>query len=627
MRRYWLVVLLLASWTAGSSHATDHGADSLRVYRLPEVAVTATRVPEDVSNVGGNVSVVDSAQLRNLRPSDLGEVLQTLPAVSLVESGWWGQLGTARIRGMRSQQVLILRDGIPLSNPQNGVVDLNLVSTGAVQQIEVVRGGLSGLYGANALGGAVNIISPDIQTARPRAQVLLETASYESRRREGEFSRGIGPFFGLYVFGGTRETRGSRPNSDYEASDLSTRASFRLPGNWRADLQTFRYHGELGIPGAIDWPSPRARQEDGRFDVVGSIRGSLGAPRNFTLKVYRQDIGFAYRDPDAFLVTEENDRCLVYGADLQQTILDNGPQRLIAGAEVRRSDLWLRTTFLGAQERRSERLWTAGGYVTDMSKIGDRTRILTAIRVDHHALYGENWSPLLNVRVKLGAGLSAFGCTDASFRAPTYNELFYPGSGNRLLEPERGNGWEGGIEARWSAVSWTVSQFRRDIEGQIIWQPVDPQNPYGAWEPRNVQRSRSTGTEVSAGIEPWNALRFSLSISRARNTDRSTRKSLSYVPEFVVKAALEYSGTLIPDRLRAVGRFGCDYVGPRFAGTDETNPLPQHLVLHALGQLLLGDASFYLKAENLANEDYVTQLGYPMPPRTITAGMCLVFWD
>lgn len=629
MNRTFIVVFVWAVSALAQMAGAQEAEDSLhlRVYRLPEVVVTATRFPEDIHDAGGNVTLIDSLELRRLNPAGLTEVLSQVPGASLVQTGWWGQLSTIHLRGMRSEQLLVLRDGIPLTNPQNGVVDLNLVSPSAAERIEVVRGGLSSLYGANALGGVVNIISRDPAEVEPFTRVLLENGSFDSRRKEAEFSRPLGKRAGFYVFGGLKQTDGFRPNSDYKATDLVTRSTYELTDDWKLNLSTFRYHGELGLPGPSEWPSPQAREQDDRFDLAGAVHGSLRGGRDLSATLYRNDIRFRYQDPEAFLVQNEQDRSIVYGGELQQTLFKARGHRLVLGLDGRQSSVWLRAATGGTPEQVEEKLWVAGGFVMDQARAGDRMRLLLSARFDRHSLYGENWSPLATVQAKLGGGLSVFGSADGSFRAPTFNELFYPQSGNRSLKPERGRGWEAGVKSDWKSANCSASRFVRNLKDEIIWQPLDPQDLFGAWQPQNVQQSRVTGIEFSAGVRWGEHVGGTASFSTQQNRDLLTDKSLPQVPKSLGTLACQYSGKFVSGRVGLLLRASEEYVGRRYIDSREDQALPAYSVLNLKTVLSLVDVSAYLSLLNATDENYVSQVGYPMPGRSLEAGLTWDFWD
>jgi outer membrane receptor for Fe3+-dicitrate len=129
------------------------------VYHLNQVTVTATRERSLISEVPATVDIISARDLRVNNVQNIGEALQRVPGVSIRNYGGFGDMKTISIRGSSSGQVLILLDGQRLNNAQSGEVDLSTIPLEGVERIEVVRGSASAIYGADAVGGVINIIT------------------------------------------------------------------------------------------------------------------------------------------------------------------------------------------------------------------------------------------------------------------------------------------------------------------------------------------------------------------------------------------------------------------------------------------------------------------------------------
>ncbi|MDH3960760.1 MAG: TonB-dependent receptor plug domain-containing protein, partial [Desulfuromonadales bacterium] len=153
-----LILVLLGLWVAGSAFAAD--ADSSAVV-IDEVVVTATRMAEPLSKASASIAVVTAEEIAARGATRLDEVLQDVVGLHVVSSGPRGSLSSASIRGSEAAQVLVLIDGVRLNSPQYGQFDLNQlpVAVNEIEQVEVLRGAASALYGSNALGGVINIIT------------------------------------------------------------------------------------------------------------------------------------------------------------------------------------------------------------------------------------------------------------------------------------------------------------------------------------------------------------------------------------------------------------------------------------------------------------------------------------
>ena len=153
-----LMLVLLGLLVGGSAFAAEAEVPSVM---MDEVVVTATRMAEPLSKASASVAVVTAEEIAARGATRLDEVLQDVVGLHVVSSGSAGSLSSASIRGSEASQVLVLIDGVRLNSPQYGQFDLNQlpVALNEIERIEVLRGAASALYGSNALGGVINIIT------------------------------------------------------------------------------------------------------------------------------------------------------------------------------------------------------------------------------------------------------------------------------------------------------------------------------------------------------------------------------------------------------------------------------------------------------------------------------------
>jgi len=159
---FFALLLLTAPTPAIDAHAdsvTDDDFLNQVDYTMPPIVVTATRTPQILWQSDANVAVLTSEQIQQSFARNLGEVLRMIPGVSIGQYGDTGQNISLGIRGSTAGQVLILVDGVPVNDPQLGGLDLNTISLDNIERVEIVRGGASALYGADAVGGVMNIIT------------------------------------------------------------------------------------------------------------------------------------------------------------------------------------------------------------------------------------------------------------------------------------------------------------------------------------------------------------------------------------------------------------------------------------------------------------------------------------
>ena len=133
------------------------------VMDLEEVVVTASRYEESIMETPVSIEVIDQEEIEESNAQNIAELLDTYTGVYIKDNG--SQVGTksVKIRGASSDQVLVLLDGIPYNDPHNGGLDLSIISADNIEKIEIIKGPASVIYGANAMGGVVNIITKEIE--------------------------------------------------------------------------------------------------------------------------------------------------------------------------------------------------------------------------------------------------------------------------------------------------------------------------------------------------------------------------------------------------------------------------------------------------------------------------------
>jgi outer membrane cobalamin receptor len=253
--------LVLASGFSPEVVSGDGTTDQVD-YQLETIVVTATRTPQALRKSDADVTVITDADIRQSFAQHLGEALKGVPGINVGEYGGTGQNVSVGIRGSTAGQVLIMVDGVPVNDPQLGGLDLNLIALDDVERVEVVRGSSSALYGADAMGGVVNIITKTTTYEKPRSDVTYQQGNHGFEKIGGQFCRRLGRNLGLNLTGSSTKYDGYRENSDYRGRHLGVRITFSPRGDSHIAYSTRFYQGDLGVPGMITLPTPSSRQED-----------------------------------------------------------------------------------------------------------------------------------------------------------------------------------------------------------------------------------------------------------------------------------------------------------------------------------------------------------------------------
>ncbi len=506
------------------------------------VVITGSREPMAPERLAADVVVIEGAVLRQTTADSLADLLRREAGIQLSRNGGPGQSSGLFIRGTASQSSLVLVDGVRVGSATLGSVAVEGISLAGVERIEVLRGPASSLYGADAVGGVVNIITRSGGTgvqagvqAGMQADMRLAVGGYGSQ--EGSAGvRGVqGPLdFSLSLASersdGVSALRpgdafgNHNPDRDgYRLDTVQARAGLKPAAGHRVGLSLLRtklnsqYDGsEFLPPSFVQDPSP-----DFRTRLVTSVaaldwRGVLASHWLASARVSRSedDSRSGGTQTDRFRTVRQH-----LGAQLAwQT---GGLGQLVAAVEQQRDQAGS-TSYLGDVQRRNTALaleltgnaqafsWQADVRRDDSSDFGAVTT----------ARAGGSWALLPGLRLR--------ALTGSTFRAPSFNDLYFPGYGVATLQPERGQSVELGLAWRSTETEASVTVYRNRVRDLVAYEsnpancPPDPAYSFGC--AANVNRAQLQGATL-AGSHRLGAFmgRMQLDVLEARDRNTGNR--------------------------------------------------------------------------------------------------------
>ena len=248
--------------------AAQAGAEETTI-QLKEVIVTATKTEKAPEDVTQSVTVITGEDIRKTNATDVAAAIQNATGVHISGYGTPGSVESLKIRGAYSSQILVLLNGIRMNSARDGGFDLSLipVSVDDIERIEIVRGPGSALYGSDAVGGVINII-----TKKPTENRSTFTGQVGSHGYDDLFASNAGRHGSwYYLFSGERETSdGYRVNSDLYQWVYGGRIGYDLSRNSALEITANYLANEVGSPGSTDFgETPVARQQE-RNAVFGA---------------------------------------------------------------------------------------------------------------------------------------------------------------------------------------------------------------------------------------------------------------------------------------------------------------------------------------------------------------------
>lgn len=498
-------ILPRAALAVAVSHAfaaTAIAAEAAPAQSLDRVVVTGTRSDRGPDTLAAR-SVIDRADIERLQPASLPDLLRSQAGLAIYNQGGAGKVSGLFLRGTSPGQVLVLVDGVKIGSPTNGMAALWDIPVAQIERIEIVRGPLSSLYGSEAMGGVIQIFTrggeqagahPSFGVAIGSERTYKADAGINGRGARGWYSAGVAhqQTRGFNACNGDPLTFAGcgtiEPDRDGYRND-----SVRLAGGidfnqeWQADARILRAEGRNEFDGSWANENENVQQVIGahvryapseRFalhlnagrndDDSRSIVGSTGAQSGRITT--RRDSGSLQAD----IGGESN--LLSVGFDWQRDA--------VAGTTVFDVDRRLSRALFGQWRMQAgSQHWQAGLRREDNSQFGGATT--------GNLAWGWDFSQTLRLVASYGT----------AFRAPTFNDLYYPGFSNPNLRPERSRSLELGLEGRHGWGEWSLRGYQNRLRDLIVYNPAltSPSSPYGM--PDNVQLARVRGLEAMVGVD------------------------------------------------------------------------------------------------------------------------------
>ena len=598
------------------------------------VVVSASRLESEVSKLGSSVTVITAEDIQRSQASQVQDVLRTVPGLDVVRSGPMGGNTSVFLRGANAEHTLVLIDGVEANNPVTTARLFNFadVPVDAIERIEIVRGPQSTLYGSDALGGVINIITKrgvgDVST---RASV--EVGSFRSTAEQASLSGGDTKLDYLLSVGrqdrnGFSAAQGGKERDGYAQTSVSGRLGLHPAGFIDVDVtgRFTRSRADIDDDGgaANDDPNRRFRQRQ------GFMRGQLAV--RMVENLLRPVVGISLSDqsyddnddPDAVnptevLRSEFGGRLLKF--DVQNAITVLPEAKFIVGAETEResgSSTYLSDgpfgPFASDFDRHTAR--TNAVFAESQLAVAETLFATAGLRVDHHERFGTEVTWKLAPRFRILEGTDLLGSIGTGFKAPSLYQL-YSEFGRESLEPEEMVGVDAGIEQRLWRDQLTVraTYFYNDFDTLISFDS-------STFLYENISRARTQGLELGIRAELGAGVSAQADYTYTESRDVVAKEGLLRRPRNKLSVRL---AAPIADRGEVSVQLSL--FGKRLDTDFSTFPaervnLPGYMVAQVGGSYRLSDSvELCARVENLFDRQYEEVLGYATPGVSGFAGV------
>jgi len=588
---------------------------------LEKIVVTPSRIEETSEESGRKVDIISSRDLKYLNPKNLSEALEDISSINISDYGSLGAKKIISIRGSTEKQVLVLVDGRPINNPRSGDVVLDTIPLDNIERIEVLRGPASSLYGTSAMGGVVNIVTKQPPRKGQKTEFVSSFGTF--RTYQERLSHGIRfKNFGYRLNTSYQSSEGHRDNSEFNAKDVSTKLTYEFNPENKLTLNGGFYRDKLGIPGPTTSFDIDDKQVDYKnfFDLILGLKPWVDKDTEITIRTYQNYDRLEFSENTAGSTSEVAFSKNIHttkarGLDLQFSQRLFKDYQLICGFNHV-------TNLNDSTSSAKHRYIVRAGYMENQLDLWQNLKINFGARLDDYSNFGTEISPSLNLLYQSKDNLSFHFLIARSFRAPNFNDLYWPATGssegNPNLQPEKGLTFEFGSELEFSKFFKTgLTYFRSDYDKLIKWQK-DSDNIN---RPKNIDSATIQGVEQEFKIKAFDNLDIEIGYTYLRAKDDKTGKYLTYQPKHKVNLSLFYKG---PAGLN----FGLkgEFVDRRFDNAANTIYAKRYYVLGLrFNKKVNNRLDLFMNIDNLLNKKYQSRCGYPLPGFSLTSGMKLEF--
>jgi vitamin B12 transporter len=599
-------------------------------YLTEEIKVTSFFNDADIFDSPSNIYSLNSIDIKNTNGNSLGDILQTVPGVFIKSYGGAG-LQTISMNGLGAEHTVILLNGAKLNSLQNGQIDLTLVPKENIKRIEVLSNGYSSVYGSDAIGGVINIITDDLfYDEKLHLDLNTSIGSYDKRNIYVKLKNKIKNFnwevlasnkqsddnYDYYFHSGSLIELKNRVNSKYAISNYAVTFDYLLNKKTALKFYSEYINANREIPG-IETGNipPMTKQIDRNWNNILKI--------DFDNTTYSINSEFNFQNNlmnYSTLPVIDSYYKNIIASNLTRANFDILSQPVIFGTEVKYGTI--QSDELDSNVSRKQ------FSVFNSSTINYKNlKFFPSIRYDHISDINKNV-----ITYKLGINYHPFerynlhlrGNISHNFSAPTFNALYWKGQGNKNLRPESSDNIELGFISSGKFLTDYIFDFTYLnilTNDRIIWLP---QSGF-IWRPVNILNSRSDifisslkfifdiskSFNLSAGISYTH--NKTIKTSENYSGDPTINKQIIYIPEEQVKSNIEFK----------FNDFGLNvfysYLGRRYSDQENLNALSPASVIdgNIFYDLKLNGVEGQIKIElnNLTNTDYQVISGYPLPLR------------
>jgi len=544
MKKSLIALSLASTFTSSISFANTTSSGINNNPADETIVITANRSEQNKFDVLAAIDVFDRDAIEELQPLSVADLLTRAAGVSIAQQGTAAHKTSAFIRGTNSDHILILVNGVRVGSATLGNKELSSIPVQLIERVEIVRGPRAALWGADAIGGVVQIFTRQLDAGD--AQVGLKLGN--DNLWQGYGAIGFGNEDHNYTLSASLEASDGydviTPNEsnpyavDQNDDDGYNRESIALNGlSQFTDIYSLELNAQLDqgtteIDANTDYSGDETSYENYNLLLRNHwqlkqayLQLSLSSSSDKSEDNYDE-----YQDytPASLFETERNQVSALIQLPLaQQTEISLGGEWY--NEKVKSN------TIYNKSDRDVNAVFVTGRHTFDQIKLEASLRRDEVGDLDGEITYqvGAGYQFNDNFLIALTHG--------TAFKAPSFNDLWYPWSGNPDLESETADSTEILTRFQDDNFSVEISLYQTNVDNLIEWAPIDPDDPYSPWQPFNVDNAEIKGAEATITADIF-SLTNRLTLSQVDAEDKNTGDQLPRRPKFSGNYIITYPG-------------------------------------------------------------------------------------
>ena len=557
--------------------------------------VTANKI---TNSQVSNSTIISREQIELLQATNLSEILTSLPGFQVSKQGGNANTQSFVMNGFRSKQILILLNGQRFGSATLGSTTFNTIPANIIKSIEIVSNARSAIYGSDAMGGVINIITnDDIATNN----IHLGLGNHKTSQFSTDLNKKMGNL-SLHLSGFTEKTQGfDVKESGDNDHDGSERHALGLEASYKINEQNTVLISNQNNRGSFDYDGSPSDKSDYQQQV--------------------SNLGWQYSD-DTYGVnanyTESYDKSWDYMSGTSRSnadaiITDSKSTDITVRAKITDANtLFLVSDYREDDVSKSDSNFdeTKGdfyGFGLSHSYNSEDVNTEIGIRHDDSSLFDENYSYSISAEWFALKQLSIIAAINTGFKTPSFNSLYYPGSGNKDLLPEESLNRRLALKYDQGQSSYTASYQLSHIDNLIAWAP----DSSGRWKPSNINQALLRNTLLSWDYTWLNNFSSQVSYEWNHSIDLDTHNRLQRQAARIAKLNLNYINAKYSTGL------SMRYLSENYSDKANNDLLAAYTVADAYGKISVSkQLSFGIRINNLFDKKYQTVKGYPAQERT-----------